>query len=78
MGTLKDQTNVKPAFDIFIEDKADFVILNGYTAKFKKGIPVEPDIIKFGLSSLFGTNKARQAKQNKTMHLGRPMFKLTR
>ena len=44
VGTLKDQTNLKPAFDIFIEDKADFVILNDYTAKFKKGIPVEPDI----------------------------------
>ena len=44
VGTLKDQTNVKPAFDIFIEDKADFVLLNDYTAKFKKGIPVEPDI----------------------------------
>jgi len=41
VGTLKDSTNVNSAFDIFIEDKADFILLNDHTAKFNKGIPVE-------------------------------------
>ena len=40
VGTLKDSTNVNSAFDIFIEDKADFILLNDHTAKFNKGIPV--------------------------------------
>ena len=40
VGTLKDSTNVNSAFDIFIEDKADFILLNDHTTKFNKGIPV--------------------------------------